>query len=250
MSIRCLMTSALICLVGGQWSAAEHDFNNQWTAKSPGNPYWLEYSRDGTLVHGVCSDGVWRSWHYQTGVLKVEWGRAAYRFGISPDELMLAAGDLSGKVFLFDTVGSKAYPLTGHAGHPRRIQFTPDGDYLVIGSVDGLIRIWSSEGEVVAEIGPIEGGLQDVCLTRAGDRMATTGPDGFLRFYSVPSGELITEHQLERGTIRGLDFSPDDKRLAIGGTNTEVLLWNVEQEKIMASRAVEGFPYLVEFSLI
>lgn len=229
-----------------------HDFEVQWTAQTPGNPFYLDYSRDGLRVQGPCSDGVWRAWHSQNGARIAEWQppteTTMYRFAATPDEELLVGGDLNGGLFLLDSAVSQSCRIEPSAGQIRRILFSNDGRLLIIAAVDGIVRFISPAGEQLAEIGPIAGGLQDACLSPDEKQLATTGPDGVLRFWSVPEGTLVAEHPLGRGTIRGLDYSPDGKILAVGGDHSEVLLWSVSENRVTGSQPVDGFPYLVAFS--
>ncbi len=247
---RCCLT--LLSWVVLITSCAAHDFSVQWTAQTPGNPFYLDYTRDGMRVQGPCSDGMWRAWHSQTGARLAEWQppteTTMYRFATSPDEALLAGGDLNGGLFLLDSTVSQFCRLEPSPGQIRRILFSEDGGLLVIASVDGVVRLISPAGDEVAQIGPIAGGLQDACLSPDGKTLATTGPDGNLRFWTVPDGRLESEHPLGRGTIRGLDYTPDGKLLAVGGDNAEVLLWSVREKRVIGSQPVDGFPYLVSFS--
>lgn len=69
---------------------------------------------------------------------------AAYAVRFSPDGKLVAVGDSSGTVAIWDVSSSRRVgePLAGHGGDVGSLGFSPDGKTLVTSSGDGSFRLW------------------------------------------------------------------------------------------------------------
>jgi WD40 repeat protein len=69
---------------------------------------------------------------------------AYFSADFSPNGSILAVGDASGRITLFDTEsGSVVQIIAAHSDLVAGLAFSPDGSRLASGSYDSTIRVWA-----------------------------------------------------------------------------------------------------------
>jgi WD40 repeat protein len=164
----------------------------------------LALAPDGKSVAAACSNFLptgqvhdLRAWDATTGKslwhaegAQVWWQGLAF----SPGGKVLAAADPSGAVTLFEAAGGRELrrlPAQAGTTNSSGLTFSPDGRLLVFGAYDFNARkshVWA---------------------------------------YEAASGAVRHEFTGHDGPISALAFSPDGKRLATGGNDTTVLVWDL-----------------------
>ncbi|KAH9284243.1 Transcription initiation factor TFIID subunit 5 [Echinococcus granulosus] len=143
-----------------------------------------------------------------------------------PNINYLATGSADRAVRLFDVRSGKGVRLyTGHKGSVQCLAFSPCGRYLASGGWCGATCLWDLGSG--AQIGQLGG------YSSAGGcpKNATTVAAG--------SDDEITTDQLLTAPVVSLAFCPDGGRLATGGLEGALRVWNVGMSR-MARGAVEG----------
>ncbi|HET9298439.1 MAG TPA: WD40 repeat domain-containing protein [Candidatus Polarisedimenticolaceae bacterium] len=117
--------------------------------------------------------------------------------------------------------------LRGHGAHVWSLDFSPDGRFLVSGSVDGTARIWKvDDGSLFHSLQhPV--GVTAVAFGPDGQTLATGSYDGPIRLWDLTDGRLSRELKGHQGTVWSLAFHPSGHLLASGGNDTTVRLWRV-----------------------
>lgn len=91
--------------------------------------------------------------------------------------------------------------LEGHSGPIQALAFTPDGRYLISGSMDKTIKIWSfAEGTLYKTLEGHAFRVNSLAWNREGTLLASAGADQTIRLWSFPDGELKTTVQVHPGT--------------------------------------------------
>ncbi|EIN08347.1 WD40 repeat-like protein [Punctularia strigosozonata HHB-11173 SS5] len=109
----------------------------------------------------------------------------------SPDGSLLAAGDSTGKIVLFDVKERKAITSrwTFHSARITSLDWTSDGKHCASGSLDTHVYIWSVQKPVkniaIKNAGP--GGVNSVFWLDGGKdgRLASAGADACVRVWNV-----------------------------------------------------------------
>jgi WD40 repeat protein/uncharacterized caspase-like protein len=161
---------------------------------------------------------------------------------ISPDGRFVAAAN-SGNILLLDPKdGSVVHSLRGEKDsgiqtHARRLEFSPDGRSLVSAWTYGALRVWQ----------PASGRSSSAKLPAAADRFSFA-PDGrsFLavgtRFdqYTVDLFSIDGLRPLKRLQLHGhkdlvyaADFHPDGDKAVIGGFDSLLRLWNMNDARVV-----------------
>lgn len=188
----------------------------------------------------------------------------------SPDGRHLATAVSGIGIQLWDvkTGTSLSGPLGGHSVQVVTLLFTPDGRRLVSCSIDGTLLLWDTASGAVlarlkrpAEVSPPLPGptslpfrapvsvppstehlywLTSVTFAPSGRTLALAGAEGDVTLYNVPNlnpaGVLATD-----AAVRGLVFSPDGRRLAIGDRSGAVEVWSTETG-LRLGNPLEGLP--------
>ncbi len=146
-------------------------------------------------------------------------GQIAY----SPDGKTLAARDVNGKIFLFDTAtGRKLRRLDTSTNPFFALAFAPDGKILAAAGSQA-IQLWDLAAGKELRRFPInvQQAAHDFSLRRIaplvfshnGNELAWAAPDRSIRVWEVKTGKELVKLSGHREPIRCLAFSADDKNL-------------------------------------
>jgi WD40 repeat protein len=136
-----------------------------------------------------------------TGTLLSE--TPVYTLAYSPDGRLLAAGDISNGIQVWDPsqafrTGSETYPtplkMAGHTARPTSyralvwdIAFNPDGSVLASAGGDQTVRLWDvSSGNLLASLTGHEDAVTSIAFSPDGTLLASGGLDGRLLLWGVP----------------------------------------------------------------
>lgn len=175
---------------GGTFDVVERDGDLLWSADRDAD--------DNPNIPGQWGDGV----IYGTAV------------EFSPDGASLAAGSVTGQVYLFDAdTGALAWQ-TPTAGEIRALRFTPNGSRLLVGSGDNRLHALdaatgSEDWHADLTFWP----WHQIAITSDGSRIAVGSKDGVLRIFDGDGVALDT--MTFDGFINGVAFTPDGQHLLI-----------------------------------
>ncbi len=167
----------------------------------------LCFSLDGKTLY---AGGVWKQilrWDVATGNALPRLGEhdsPLSAIALSADGRSLAAMTVVGSLYLWELASGQARLVKKDAGPANQMAFSPDGQLLALANrVDGTMALHES----LFPRPPAN--REQIQLVRMADAKMIRGFSGHL------------------GGIDCLSFSPDGRRLASGGHDTTVLLWNV-----------------------
>ncbi len=165
-------------------------------------------------------------------------GGEVMTFDVSRTAPLVATGDRTGKVWLFDLDSGKK--LRGEDrklfSEINEVAFSPGGQELAIAGSDNTILVTDlKSGREVAKLRPqVTSNLSAAFSPDKGRLLATGTSDHEVHLWTTdpwaPKGKL-TGHD---GGVRTVAWSPDGRYLASGGNDRTIRLWDVQTETTVA----------------
>ena len=151
---------------------------------------------------------------------------------VSPDGKLLAFGDRMGEIHLWDLGKNKEIGiLEGHSNAVITLVFSGDGKRLASEARDRRIIVWEvSSGKRLFSHTKDRWHIMSVALSSDGAMLAS-GDFGRIHLWDVQSGKKIREFREsaegDMGRVYTLAFSRDGVKLASGGVDDRVRIWDV-----------------------
>ncbi|GAB4140435.1 MAG: hypothetical protein Tsb009_09750 [Planctomycetaceae bacterium] len=205
-------------------------------------PMWsCRFDPSGTYVFGGAHDAGLHRWNLSSGEKVTFKGHRSWirRFAFHPNDSILVSGGYSGGVLWWETeANASAKPMRkidAHRGYVRAVALSPNGQFLATGGNDLVVRIWdANSGKLVKELSGHKRHVYNIAFHPDGKHLVTGDLMGVLKKWEVGTWKPVFDFQgtdilvgwdrkfqSDCGGIRGIDFSPDGKTLAIAGI-TEV----------------------------
>ncbi len=205
--------------------------------------------------------GEWLATAGKDGAVKI-WDRSREREGwafpaheapalsvaFSPDSLLLASGsgfapledrrrEEPGEVKVWDVrTGRTCLVLTGHSAQVPCVAFSPDGRRLATGSHDRTVRVTDVPTGRELFVLRRDDAVHAVAFSPDGKYLAVgsggrfrASEAGELSLYDAGTGEFVRSLGEGLRSVRCLAFSPDGARLASGGMDGSLKLWDVRE---------------------
>ncbi|MBI1916734.1 MAG: WD40 repeat domain-containing protein [Planctomycetes bacterium] len=229
----------------------------------PAGPSRLAYAPDGKTLASAGQDLVVRLWDTATGKeLRQFHGPKVWIacLAISPDGRLLAAADSREterihKVHLWDLATGTEMAQLERESVIESIAFSLDGRVLASAGRGPWIELWEVQSgkrirkmewlESKREWHMTQGGTPQLAFSNDGRLLASGGAGKRNEDYSIRVWNSITGQQVYRfeghpTSVSQLVFSPDDKTLVSGGTDSTIVLWDVAVRQ--PKREIDGPP--------
>jgi len=216
------------------WSAKTWDSEPRHLLSHGASVSAVAYTRDGSRVVSVGSDGQGRVWSIDTGaVLNAISGQRnrVVSVAVGPDG-RVATGSLDQtlRIWLVGNSGATFVSLAGHTDTVSTVVFSPDGTSVLTGSPDGDARVWSSRGEPqLVQIDRHEVAATSVEANRDGSLAVSGGADGVARIWN-DVGPLITLPHGGKEVLAVLDAK--EQRVLTWGDDGSAKLWTLRGVRI------------------
>jgi WD40 repeat protein len=194
----------------------------------------IAYHPDGQRFAVVGSEGMIRFYDRATGKALRSWdGGIGWLASVafSPDGSRLAiVGGESSDAKVWDTAaGKELLTLTGHMNANWSVAFSPDGARIVTCGNDGTARIWdAATGKLLLTLAGHTSTIVTARFSPDGSRVTTASKDGTNRVWDSATGKELVSVE---GVFSPNDgqFTPDGKRLVIGGLGIQVIALTTDE---------------------
>ncbi|MBN1875602.1 MAG: hypothetical protein JXA33_15360 [Anaerolineae bacterium] len=172
-------------------------------------------------------------------IVTIQHEKAATVVIFSPDGQWMASGSEDATIHLWNVLTQQTGPIVRHDGPISEIDFSPDGHWMFTGSGDHTARVWDVWDEAVPEVARImhTGPVGDVTISPDGQWAASASEDGTVQVLEVGTWRAIARLELAPDEIveaQVVDFNPDGSRLAVGGTDGNVRVWDIPSGILIA----------------
>jgi uncharacterized delta-60 repeat protein len=224
--------------ISGSASVRETITGNEVTRTIHDNRVFsVTFSPDGKYVLSGSWDKTFRVWEALTGkeVSRMTHDEAVwYTVAFSPDGKYLVSDGcdkinkniicISGFIRVWDPLTGKELARMAHDDWVRSVAFSPDGKYLVSGSMDKTVRVWEIvTGKEVARM-THDDWVNSVAFSPDGKYVVSGSDDKTARVWDTATRQEIARMTHDSG-VTSVAFSPDGKYVVSGGYDKSARVW-------------------------
>lgn len=207
----------------------------------------LEFSPDGkTLVTAADTVRVWDiAAHREVDGFPT--GKNVYvpSIAFTRDGALLASGDSTGAVRLWDTTTHRQIGATLNSNRSGSLAFAPDGTTLAVAGYTPLIRLWNTTPVIGTPIQGHTGSVNAIAYSPDGGTIVTAGDDETLQLWDAKTrnriGVRLTGHT---GPIIGAAYSPDGSLVATTSGDGTLRVWDARSRQPKMAVATEPGLYV------
>ena len=176
------------------------------------------------------------------------------RFAFSPDGNILASGDKTGRLRLwevphrpksalkrfFSVIKPKIEPhftLKAHAGRIATLTFSPDGKTVASGGADSKVCLWNTDtGNAIQTLTQHQHPVYSLTFS-PDNKMFASGSERQCYVWDVATGDRISVLKREQHKTAGaLAFSPDSSILVNGTRDGTLQFWNPQTGQLLSTQ--------------
>lgn len=200
----------------------------------------LAFSPDGSLLFSASTDKTVRAWKSADWSNTVLAGHTdeVVTLAVAPNGRWLVSADLAGQLRVWDLeapLGTAKQQEVAHEAEIWTLVFSPDSKWMVSGSSDRNARLWSVDKDGLVAGAVLRGHTDQITsasFSANGKWLVTGSRDSSLRLWDLASAHPEEGARMfelpDKTSVEHVAFTPDSKRLVIGGNDGGVHFWYPE----------------------
>jgi WD40 repeat protein len=115
--------------------------------------------------------------------------------------------------------GKEIRSFKGHSNEVKSVAFSPDGRFVLTGSMDGTARMWdaSTARQIRSFAGRNQAAVWSVAFAPDGRSVLTASGDGAAQLWDTATGAIIRSFATQHGDVNCAAFSPDGRFVLTAG---------------------------------
>ncbi|MBI5931120.1 MAG: WD40 repeat domain-containing protein [Chloroflexi bacterium] len=147
----------------------------------------------------------------------------------SSDGRLLASGDETGTIHLWDTESGKPLMVFLQDGSVKKFAFSPDASLLASAGDGGRVWVWDvATGDLVAELPAGTTEVSSLAFGPDNHFIAVGGDDGTIRLMDIANQTELAVLAGHYDSVTSLLFTPDGTALLSGSYDSTVRVWGVQ----------------------
>ncbi|MEM1170284.1 MAG: NACHT domain-containing protein [Cyanobacteria bacterium P01_H01_bin.35] len=155
----------------------------------------------------------------------------------TPDSKLLATGDESGKIHLWQVANvKKLRTWESHTHTVRAIKFAADGQTFVSASSDKTVKSWDmTSSKCLRSLSITTNFFKAIAFSPNFETLATVSTDRMTQLWNVNNGKCLATLKGDPSWFNRVTFSPSGEILVIGGKDANIRLWNFANGEYLAT---------------
>ncbi|NMG21658.1 beta-propeller domain-containing protein [Brasilonema bromeliae] len=141
--------------------------------------------------------------------------------------------------------GALLRTLSGHNNEVRAIALTPDGKYVISGSLDSTLKVWNWQtGEEVRTLRGHDEEVRAIALTPDGKYVISGSSDETLKIWNWRTGEEVRTLKGHGSMVTAVVVTPDGNYIISGSWNGTLKVWDWQTGEVV--RTLKGHSHQVD----
>ncbi len=160
-----------------------------------------------------------------------------WSLAISPDGELLASGNSSGTIKLFNRQNKDRKKILSQEQNViRALVFRPNTNQLISGDGDGNIQVWNRQNsDLERQLQGHSASIWSLAISPDGQTLVSSSEDESIRIWNLTTGEanaIIFSHDT---VVYAVAFSPDGRVFASAGKDKRIKIWDAKERSLLRS---------------